>query len=38
MTQIPNLFSPFSKGGEGDFLVIRIWILFVICFLVLGIY
>jgi hypothetical protein len=38
MTQIPNLFSPVSKGGEEDFLVIRIWILFVICFLVLGIY
>jgi len=26
MTKIPNLFS-FSKGGKGDFLEIRIWIL-----------
>ena len=27
MTQIPNLFSPFYRGGKGDFLEIRIWIL-----------
>jgi hypothetical protein len=38
MNQIPNLFSSFSKGGKGDFLDIEIWILFVVCYLVLGIF
>ena len=27
MTKIPNLVSPFSKGGKGDFLEFGIWIL-----------
>jgi hypothetical protein len=36
MTQIPNLVPPFSKGGKGDFLEFRIWILFVICYLLIG--
>jgi hypothetical protein len=38
MTKIPNLFPPFSNGGQVDFLGIGIWILFVICKLVLVIF
>ncbi len=30
--------SPFSIGRKGDFLELGIWILFVICYLVLGIF